>query len=339
MRILSPDALLEAWKGGRLAPVYLLAGPDGFRAERSARWLRRKVLEDDAAGLNGEVFYAEDAAPGAVAQACASYPLFGGRRFVWLRHGEALPAGAAVEPLLRYLAAPSPSTVLVITSAKLDQRLKLTAACAESGSVVEFALLGGAALLAQVQRMAHEHGVRLQPGADATLIGLVGEDLGELDAELAKLALAVPVEGAIGAAEVEELVSRSRDVNAFALADQLDARNPRPALAAWLDLRATGGDPIGGAAIVAWKLRQLAQLRAAIESGLDEAAALRALGIPPWQGRRLGELARGTTLAALERALEQWRIADRRAKSSSLGDALAYDIALLDWAARAAGAA
>jgi DNA polymerase-3 subunit delta len=332
VRVVTPEALMKELKGTAVAAVYLLAGPDAFRAERTARWLRRKVLEQDALDLNAEVFYAEDASPATIAHACATYPLLGERRFVWVRHAEALAAGAAVEPLLAYLRSPSPSTVLVISSAKLDLRLKLTLACAEQGRVVEFPTLALPALLVQAQRLAQERGVQLGPGAAETLVELVGEDLGELDNELAKLALLADA-GVLGAERIAELVARSRDLSAFALADQLDARDPLPALRTWLAVRSSGVDVIGTAAILGWKLRQLAQFRAALDAGLGEEAASRALGISPWQGRRLAQLARGVTLSQVERALACFRTADRRAKSSSMGEGMAYDLALLAWAA------
>ena len=332
-RILSPAELLRELKSGEFAPVYLLAGPDGFRLERTARWLRERGVDAALGDFNAETLYADECSPARIAEAANAYPMFGGRRIVWVRHAEALPSGANIEPLLQYLAAPSPSSVLILSSSKLDRRLKLTTLCAQVGRVVEFPALGGAELRAQVKRQAKEHEIELSDAAVDVLTSLVGEDLAELDAELAKLELFGDVQGRhIDAEEVRELVSRSRDVDAFALADALDRSEPVPALALWCELRRGGGDLIGAAGIVGWRLRQLAQLAAAIEETGDVMRASKAVGLAPWQARRLQTLVESTSVSHSAAALSAWRQADRRAKSSSLGAEIAYDLAILEWA-------
>lgn len=342
LSILDPEELRQTLGHEEPRAVYLLAGPDGYRAERTALWLRRKVVDENTRDFNAQVLYADETTPAAIAEAAAAYPMFGGRRFVWVRHAEALPAGPAVEPLLRYLASPSESSVLVLTSSKLDKRLRLTTACAQGGYVVDFSPLSGAGLLRQIRRQAKSHGMELGEEAAALLVDLVGDDLGEIDNELAKLSLLKEGGGAISPEEVRTLVARSRDLDAFSVADLLRADDPLPALRAWVRLRSGRGDVIGPAAILGWRLRQLTLLRSALEEGDRPNDAARRVGLAPWQSRRLLPVAESSRLEDLQRALERLREADLRAKSSRLGAELAYDLALLDWAIeglRARGAA
>lgn len=330
---LDPRALLSRLKAGTIDPVYLLAGPDGFRSERTARWLRGHVVEEATADFNVEVLQADERAPAAIAEAAQAFPMFGGRRFLWVKHAEALPSGSALDPLLNYLESPAPSTVLCFTSSKLDKRLKFTTACAEAGAVVDFSPLSGPALIEQVERQARAHGIELGHGAAALLVDLVGDDLAEVDGELAKLGLYLDEgHGPLAPDELRELVGRSRDVDAFALADQLDAAAPLEALRSWFGLRARGGDVYGASAILGWRLRQIAQLREAAESGLGPREAGGALGMGSWQLDRLKPLVRGADRSSVDASLEAFRRADRRAKSSSLGAGLAWDLALLEWA-------
>mgnify|MGYP006299831665 FL=1 len=332
--VISPANLRSELKQNEFAPVYLLAGEDGFRSERTARWLRDKVVEGDVSGLNAESIWAGETTPARIAEAASAFPMFGGRRFLWVRHAESLATGAAVEPLLRYLERPSESTVLVLTSHKLDRRLKLTAACARAGRVVDFAPLSGRELPAQVARQAKAHGLRLDGDAVQTLIDLVGDDLAEIDQELVKLSLQPDAEErALDAARVRALVGRSRDVDAFELADALDPQRPQPFLRGWAEQRRRGGDVFGSGAILSWRLRQLAVLRAGLDAGMDAREAGSAAGLSPWQQKRTIPLARAHSAGGLEKALEVFRAADRRAKSSSLGAELAFDLAVLRWAA------
>lgn len=330
---MTPEELLGALKNEDRRTVYLFAGPDSHRMEKTARWLREKSIDGASADFNCETLYADECKPAQIAEKARAYPMFGGQRFLWIRRAELLPSGRDIEPLLDYLAAPVDSTILLFSSAKLDKRLKLTTLCGAHGWVVDFGLLSGAALVRQLQRQAKSHGLQLSPEGAQLLVELVGEDLGELDTELAKLALQDAAgDRPLEAEEIRELVARSRDVDAFTLADALDRRRPQHALMDWFQLRRGGGDVFGAAAILGWKLRQIAQLRAALDDGLDSNSAAKVAGLAPWQLRRTLPLAQATTGSDSLAALGAWRTADRRAKSSSLGAGLAYDLALLDWA-------
>ncbi len=331
-KILTPAELKSTLAKDDPAPVYLLAGPDTWRAERTALWLKERVLDPQSAEFNAQVLQADECLPSAIVEAASAYPMFGTKRFVWVRHAEALSSGTAMDGLLEYLKSPVPSTVLVFTSAKLDKRLKFTTACANAGCAVDFQTLRGSAIFTQVARQAKSLGLNLSRNAVEELVDLVGDELGELQTELEKLALLQEGEGEIGPEEVRLLVARSRDLDAFAVADLLRSDDPLPALRAWTKVRVGGGDPIATAAILGWRLRQLATFRAALDAGEDEGSAARRLGIPPWQARRLATLAEASSFEQLRGTLQHMRRADRRAKSSRLGASLSYDLALLSWA-------
>jgi DNA polymerase III delta subunit len=166
-----------------------------------------------------------------------------------------------------------------------------------------------------------------------TLIDLVGEDLHELDGELAKLSLQDDIAGkSVDGDQVTAMVARSRDIDAFTLADLLDAARPAAALDQWFRLRNGGGDIMGCAAILGWRLRQIAQLRAGLDEGHSPHEAAQIAGMAPWQTRRLGPMVDATSSTKIDATISAWRVADRRAKSSSLGAGLAYDMAMLKWA-------
>jgi DNA polymerase-3 subunit delta len=331
LTVLSPDQLRGELKQGDVARVYLLAGPDGFRMERTARWLREKALDGPMGELNTSNFWADEVQPAKIAQDAAAFPMFGGQRFVWVRHAESLPAGETLAPLLEYLARPVDSTVLVLTSSKLDKRLKLTAACADAGRVVEFAPLRAAEVPGQVAAQARALGLELAPDAVRTLVDLVGDDLAEIDQELQKLALQAE-EGPLGPTEVRTLVARSRSIDGFELANAMDQRNPRELVRAWTELRRRGTDPFGTAAILGWRLRQLVLLQELINQGHPARDAASLAGLPPWQAKHLIPMLESHSRHSLQRTLEGFVQADRRAKSSSLGAGLAYDMAILAWA-------
>jgi DNA polymerase III delta subunit len=162
-------------------------------------------------------------------------------------------------------------------------------------------------------------------------VDLVGDDLAEIDQELQKLALQ-GAEGSLGAAEVREMVARSRAIDGFELADAIDQRRPQTLVRAWTELRRRGTDPFGNAAILGWRLRQLVLLQELMDEGHPPRDAASLAGLPPWQSRRLIPMLESHSAGALQKTLEGFVKADRRAKSSSLGAGIAYDLAILGWA-------
>ncbi len=337
--VISPEELRSELKQGLRHPVYLLAGSDRFRAERTAQWLRQENVDPAMGDLNVDLLWADDTTPAEIAQKASAYAMFGGRRLVWVRHCELLPTGETIAPLLRYLDSPSPDTTVVFTSDRLDKRLKFVGACAAHGRVVDFAPLRGAALRHQVQRQAAAHGVSLQPEAVELLLDLVGEDLGELESEVQKLALARSEAREAqpwSAEEIHRAVSASRDLEAFELVDCMDPRDPVVALRQWFRMRQRGSDVYGASAIVLWRFRQLMQLRATLDDGVDARDAARKLGLSPWQAKRLTPLALKYSSDHLMRTLELYRRAEGYAKGTGIDAGMAYDLAFLGWASEGA---
>lgn len=337
LSVLSPEQLRAELKEDRWWPVYLLAGADTFRAESTAQWLKQKCMDPGMGDLNIDTLWADEKTPAQIVETVSAFAMFGGRRMVWVRHAEELPAGDAMRPLLEYLEDPSPDNILVFTSQKLDKRLKFTTACTQRGRVVEFAPLRGGELRAQVRRQARGLELDLAPDSVEALLDLVGEDLAEIQRELEKLSLAVETSGETGALDAETVrraVAGSRDIDAFELADAMDPAQARQALRRWWEMRSRGSDVYGASAVLMWRFRQLLQLRTALDGGLDARDAARVVGLSPWQAKRVLPLVQALSADFLEKTLQGFLRAEGRAKGTSLDADLAYDLAILDWAVR-----
>ncbi len=84
-----------------------------------------------------------------------------------------------------------------------------------------------------------EHRCRMQSGAADRLYELVGDDLGLLNMELAKLATYVAPRGEIRLADVEALIGSSRVEKVFGITDAIGRRDPKTALALWEQVLST----------------------------------------------------------------------------------------------------
>jgi DNA polymerase III delta subunit len=149
--------LERAIGAGKYAPVYVLFGdePAAIRAIITA--LRTALIPpNDAtaqamAAFNHERFDGADlrsATP--VLSACQQVPMLAPRRLVELANPDDIAKGAgedggspsaAIDALITYLGAPSPTTVLVIHGSGIDGRSRLINACKKGGFAHKFEAL------------------------------------------------------------------------------------------------------------------------------------------------------------------------------------------------------
>jgi DNA polymerase-3 subunit delta len=130
------------------------------------------------------------------------------------------------------------------------------------------------------------HGKTLQPDAAGLLVELVGPQMGLLDQELEKLAVAVGKQPAITAADVDRLVGRSRAANVFKIMDRIGEGKPAEALAILGELFEEGEDPLAILGPLSSQLRKLAAVGRLVALGRSLGQALDEAGVPQWPEAR-----------------------------------------------------
>ena len=146
-----------------------------------------------------------------------------------------------------------------------------------------------------VRWCAAEHGKQLVAAAARLLVDLVGAEMGLLDQEMAKLAAYVGDAKRIDAADVDALVGNSRAENTWKIFDLIGDGQTGEALTLLDRLFDQGEDPFRLLGAFSMQLRRLAQAGRLAVQGTPPAAALEAVGVPPFgraaaekQMRRLG---------------------------------------------------
>jgi DNA polymerase-3 subunit delta len=223
-----------------LKPAYLLTGTDRPKVVRAVRRLRERIGDEAT-----EVLTAHEVGGADVAAACNALGLFASeRRLVVVEHVEAWKQPEHA-PVIEYLAAPSPETLLALVGEGLKADAPLAKAVAKVGDVLVYDLPkrgSRADLPGWVGRQFAAQGVRVEPAVCRLLVELVGDDLEELAGEVEKLSAWAGGEG-IGEREVELLVAPRGEVAPFALTDAWGRRDVGAALAASEQLLARAGVP------------------------------------------------------------------------------------------------
>lgn len=306
------QGLVKGIAAGKLQPVYVLYGeePAAIRAVIGA--LRKFLIPpDDAlaqsmAAFNHEKFDGADLKTAtAVLSSCQQVPMMAKKRLVELANPEDIaktggddagsPA-AAIDALANYIKAPSPSTVLVISSMGIDGRSKLVTACKKDGWAHKFeALKRDEDAAALVVSEAQARGRGISRDAANMLVAAVGTGRSELLAALEQVMLHAG-ERAVGVADVEAMVVTTREGNIFHLTDAVGRGEAHAALQVLARMFSAGEKETGTSLqVLAMLTRQIRMLYTA-KVGASHTIQ------PPFLQRQYESQARGFSEARLRTA-------------------------------------
>ncbi len=256
-------------------PVYALVGSDSFvQLQKLAEILQTmppEVQRIDADGERAEL--AE------VLDELRSFAMFGGGKLVAVRNAEAFVTRFR-EQLEGYVAHPSDSATLVLRLASLPSNQRIYKAIAKVGQIIQ---CNPPMHLSRwiVEQGRSVHGIAVEPDAAHLLAELIGDDLGRLDSELAKLAIDVE-KGKVTANHVSATVTFQREQEMRDMTNELAAGNPSEALRRWRQLVQL--DPSAEFRAVTWLgmwLENVRKAQALQRKGLNPFAIAQQLRIGP----------------------------------------------------------
>ncbi|HEV8264465.1 MAG TPA: DNA polymerase III subunit delta [Gemmatimonadales bacterium] len=190
MAALTLDALLRSLKKGAPDPVYLLHGDEDALKDEAVRALLDAAVDPAARDFNVDTRYAPDLDVEELHALVNTPPMLAERRAVVLRSAEQLGKRQSKlrEELLRYLAAPNPTTVLVLLFAAGEEPDAELVRAGGGATAVALEPLSPERVPRWVKHHAGTLRLTLAPDAVDLLVGAVGNDLTALARELEKLA-------------------------------------------------------------------------------------------------------------------------------------------------------
>jgi DNA polymerase-3 subunit delta len=331
MPSLTLEQAFGSLRKGEIAPVYCLSGPADLLKDEFADAVVNAVLPPETRDFNLDVRSAGDLDGEALHALVETPPMLAERRVVVVRGVEQWRKNAKVwEVLARYLTHPASTTVLILTHSGAgapDPR------ATRGARHVELGPLTPRLAVKWMRRRATDLGMELEPDAADHLLAAVGDDLGTLAQELAKLAAATPTGATVSAADVSALVGIRRGET---IPDWVQAVVRRDAAHAseLLDVVLRQGSVTGvqlvmaaGTALVGVRLaRALAdagtpwsRLPSAV---FDRIRAARPAGVRQWkqEAGAWADAARRWTAEELDAAITVAAEADRRLKSTTISD-------------------
>ncbi len=333
MPALDYDAFRRSLQKGEFQPVYYFHGDEDLLKDDALREVLARGLDAATRDFNLDRRRAAEVSADGFETLAQTPPMLAARRAVVLTEVEVLqqrrPRSQGLRAaIVAYLARPSSDTLLLLVQSAGEhadpELLRLAAA-------VEFRSLPPDRVRKWIHHRAARDALTLEEDAAAHLHEVVGDDLAQLAAELAKLAAAVGGRTA-ALADVTDLVGVRRGETAHDFTDAITARMFPAALGMIPHLLETPGN--SGVRLVgslATALTGVALARALLDAStapgalegrlFDAMRAARPLGLRTWkdEARRWAKDAARWSAAELDAALTALLAADRRLKSASLG--------------------
>lgn len=257
-------------KEDQIVPLYLLIGCESYLRDEAARAITDAALRETLLREFNEESFSLLSTPSHNAIAAAEQlPMMSNRRVVQIKDFAKLRE-ADEQVLIRYLANPAPSSVVIFNAEDLDKRRLLTKALLDNCLVVEFPVLKDAEAKKWVQSRLKELKITCDDRALSDILALVGTDTQTLMSELDKLASAAGESRRITLEMVEELIGRSRELSNFDLGDHLVGRNRKRALETLHRLLAGGSEPVMLIGLIARDFHRLALAKDALDRGSRE---------------------------------------------------------------------
>jgi len=266
---------------GTIPSLCYLYGEESFLVDRATRLLLERAVDPSLRDFNYNVFYGNESKGVDIADTAQTLPMFAERRAVLVKRAESLTA-AACEVLLPYILNPAPSTCLIFSGTKIDQRKKFFAELKKHGELVEFKRLYDNKLSAFIQSESTVHGKPIEPAAADLLSFLIGNNLQELSSQIEKLVVYAGSRPRITLEDVRTVASSSKAFTVFELARYLCVRDLHNALKSLDTLFRNGEETPMMIGALSRHFRQLWRVREMLDRKAAKPDIGREVGINPY---------------------------------------------------------
>ncbi len=318
MTTLARPELDRARIAGRVQPLYLLIGCEGYLRDAATRAITDAALSGTLLREFNESSFSllTDSAMAAIA-AAEQLPMMSERRVVRVKDFAKL-RDSDEEVVIRYLNRPVDSTVMIFIAAELDKRKKLTKALLNICAVVDFPAVKDAEAKAWARKRLKELKTTADERVLSDIVRLVGTNLQTLSSELEKLAAAAIETRQITPQMVNDLIDRSRELSNFDLGDQLIAGDRGSALETLHRLLEDEVPPVMLLGLIAGNYHRLALAKELLKRGAKDEAHRLVYGSPAKRDAFVNTLNRSDP-AKIARGIQLIAAADLAIKTSLAG--------------------
>lgn len=282
------------WKkiaSGKIDPVYLLTGVEHHIFDSTIERLKKALPEIDEASIIRMDL--TELPVEAVIEEADTLPFLEDHKLIIATNASFLSGQDKkrsdvehnLEVLEEWLANPSPTATVVFIAPyeKLDGRKRITKKMREMTTVIEALRLEGNDLFTWIQQEARTNGVNITTQTAQVLVSMAGDNLLTLSNEIGKIAVYLGEQGEITPDVIEELVTRTPEMDVFRLTDAYIAGNIGRTVSIYHDLLRNGEEPIMLTSLVAGQIRLMIHVQSLRRKGYQQHQIAKTLHVHPYR--------------------------------------------------------
>jgi DNA polymerase-3 subunit delta len=311
----SPQDLGNSIRKKELYPLYFLYGDDTFLLREALAELEKMALGEGLRDFNLNTFYGDEAEGAELRDAIETLPMMAAARVVVLKEAQSLKE-REWDALMPLIERPLDSSTLICVANKIDKRKKYAKRFLENGVVVEFKRPFESQIPGWIATLAKRRGLRMGAEAVGALHEIVGSNLADLDAEVAKLAQYVGEREEALVEDVMKAASRARVDSIFELTDAIGSDDRARALTCLANLLDQGQSEVGALALVSRHVRILKTVSDGMREGLAGQKLGARAGVSPYFLKAYVDQSRRWSDRKIEQTFRALLDTDRALKSS-----------------------
>lgn len=289
MAIVDQNKFYKDLETGNVSPVYFIFGDEPFLIEQCVHRFKFGLLDENSFDFNYSLFYAGDAEIQNVKDTVETLPVFAARRVVILKNAHELKDSEWSE-LESVFKNPVDSTVFVLFADKIDKRKKCFKNLIDTSIAIEFKKPYDNEIPRWINYYAGQVGLKLTQAAVHRLHRLVGNNLSEIYAQLEKIktylgsqeSSSSPHHDHVDVAEVNAVVSNSREENVFDFTKAIGQKDRVKALEQIVNLLDQGQSEIGVVSLLARHMRILLTVRTGMDQGIGGTKLAHLANVSPY---------------------------------------------------------
>ena len=217
------NAIMQSIEARKFAPIYLLAGDEGYFIDAIADRLANAILNEAERSFNQLTVYGQDSDAGKIVMLCRQMPMMGSYQVVIVKEAQQL---AKIENLMHYTTQPQSTTILVVCYKNkeqgrgIDKRTAFYKSCVKNGCVFESVRPREYEIDTWLSSHIASCGLKIEPKAMAMLKEHVGMDIGRMVKEIDKLKVSMGEnETIVTDSHIEQYIGLSKEYNTYELND------------------------------------------------------------------------------------------------------------------------
>ena len=266
-------------------PMYALSGDDSFLKQLVRNRIISAALGDADPSFAVSIYTGDKLDFSTIRNELETLPFIGPCRVVIVENADPFVTNHRLA-LEQYAAKPSTVGVLLLEVKTFPESTNLAKAMPAAGKI---ACKGPPIYKLPawcVEWAKTTYKKKLAADAAELLVEMIGDGMGQLDQELAKLANAVGPKPGIAAADVAKFVARSKAADVFRILNMIGEGKPGEALSILEELFAEGEDPMAVLGPMTAQLRKLAAVARLTATGLPLGEAMNVAKVPTWPQAR-----------------------------------------------------